>query len=576
MSHATGPSATEITVRETLNLLDERFAAFAEDIAQDRYVLWLGSGISRGRVDDLKRLVRRVLSYLQERIDHSVKNCRFRRALDEVLSLVPPTERKCLDFKRPVGEWEELGTILEYLRPNYSKLLDVSVEGEPLDFLLWEAVDVRGTYANDTVTPDCEHLCVAILVTEGVFSDIASANWDGLIEAAMEQIGGASKSIISVCVTGKDFREPSSRTRLFKFHGCAVRAKTDPGTYRNLLIARHSQINDWISNSTHAVMVNHLIDLVVRKPTLIVGLSVQDANIQNVFASAKNRMKWRWSSNPHAYVFAEDDLGADQKSLLRCVYCDDYETAASPQEIDNSARLPAYAKPLLVALVLHVLCTKLRRLVELAVSRLTAGDCDKLKAGVIALRNFVAACVEPDHLAFIRLLVRHMSCALSLFQEGKILPPAVLHYCPLSVSPVHQIEDEPSLSTSGLRELAIALALLGIGMQNGAWTPDIVDPSDSTAGALRVVSSTSGPTGIFFVANSTAEIQLYRNDYISDGNTAVLVHSTLLAPSMPRSPRATPGRTGHVGSRAVSIAELLESVSSTDQLFQKFREEVAL
>lgn len=49
---------------------------------------------------------------------------------------------------------------------NYARLLDINVGGEPEDYLLWEAVDVRATFADPAKPPDVEHLCLAILVLE--------------------------------------------------------------------------------------------------------------------------------------------------------------------------------------------------------------------------------------------------------------------------------------------------------------------------------------------------------------------------------------------------------------------------
>ena len=51
-----GPSPAPMTVAETLAVLETRFAGFAEGIADGRYVLWLGSGVSRDRLPDLRAL----------------------------------------------------------------------------------------------------------------------------------------------------------------------------------------------------------------------------------------------------------------------------------------------------------------------------------------------------------------------------------------------------------------------------------------------------------------------------------------------------------------------------------------
>ena len=61
------PNAATITVPETLALLDGTFASVARGVAEDRYVLWLGSGISFGRVAGLRQVIARVLEFLRAR-----------------------------------------------------------------------------------------------------------------------------------------------------------------------------------------------------------------------------------------------------------------------------------------------------------------------------------------------------------------------------------------------------------------------------------------------------------------------------------------------------------------------------
>jgi hypothetical protein len=97
------------------------------------------------------------------------------------------------------------------------------------------------------------------------------------------------------------------RASLYKFHGCAVKAGADEAQYRAFLVGRQSQIHEWTANNT--VMVAKLIDLVTSKPTLMLGLSAHDANIQNVFAAAPARMAWNWPSHPPAYVSRKTGLG---------------------------------------------------------------------------------------------------------------------------------------------------------------------------------------------------------------------------------------------------------------------------
>lgn len=193
-----GPTAATITVRETLALLDAPFAATASAVAQDRYALWLGSGISFGRVDGLSELVPRVLEFLRVRIVHGDSECRFCKALNDALALalLAPDEQAGIDLTRPVSEWAICETVVTRLAANYSRFLSIMVDGEVDDFLLWDGVDVVRTYADASLEPDTEHLCIAVLVLEGVASEIATANWDPLIERAVVTLSGSVNPII--------------------------------------------------------------------------------------------------------------------------------------------------------------------------------------------------------------------------------------------------------------------------------------------------------------------------------------------------------------------------------------------
>jgi hypothetical protein len=577
MPPAAAPTALTITIRQAIGLLDGDFAELAEGVAQRRYAFWLGSGISRERVDDLKRVIARVLTYLRHRIDPTAANCRFRVALDEALShaQLSAAERAEIDYARPVEEWPVLDTVLARLTGAYARLLDVRVEGEADDYLLWEAVDVRTTFAAAAARPDCEHICIGILAIEGVLPDVASANWDGLIEAAVDELTDASGTALRICVRAEDLREQPLPTRLLKFHGCAVRAGLDPATYLPLLIARLSQITQWRHNPAYTMMRRQLIDLATTKPALMIGLSAQDSNIQDLFAEGEALMPWVWPCSPPAHVFAEETLGHDQRNLLRCVYRAAY-TANGPA-IDAGARIRAFAKPLLTAVVLHVLCVKLRAFTRAVnAPSLSAADRTELERGIVALRDRVAAAAEHDRLAFIRDFVRGVTRGLMLFQEGAAPAVGSRAYRALGAAPVHKIPDDPTLATSGVREMAAALALLGLGETTGSWAIAPGDATQPNDGVIRITSP-AGSARMFFAAHSGVGVRLEINAIVGpDDGDAIIVHSTAPVPRMARSPRAAPGRTGRAGLRNVGMAELLREAAAAAELGRRFREEAAL
>lgn len=568
------PNAVKITVRETLDLLDGPFAEVAKGVAEDRYALWLGSGISFGRVDGLRQVIARVIEFLRVRIVAGGFGCRFKKAIYDVLALasLSEEERVRVNLALPFAMWQDADAIVGRLVNQYARLLDIDVDGEANDYLLWEAVDIRSTFADPNKVPDVEHLCLAILALEGASTDIASANWDGLIESSVARLSGG-QAALTVCARPEDLREPVQRARLIKFHGCAIRAVQDEGAYRPFLVARLSQINGWADRPENAALMTRLVDIIATKPTLMMGLSVQDSNIQGLFAKAAANLVWRWPGDRPSYVFSENELGVDQRALLHNVYKLD-ETPANRQQIFESSRIQAYAKPLLVALVLHVLCTKVTTLIDLAAGPIGLADRQPLRDGVIAFRNQLSTYVEPDALSFINTLVDQCGRSMQLIRNGS-LADAHGRYQALTTESIRSIAGNPGLPASGLRETAVAVGLLGAGLANDDWTVVAPDPSSTRDGMIHV-NTTSGVAKVFLASGPHAALQLRYEGHVIDADEPIVIQGLKLAPSMARSPRGAPGRTGRTVVREVSIASLLESSTTFDELFQRFREELAI
>src|SRR3546814_19363006 len=108
--------------------------------------------------------------------------------------------------------------------------------------------------------------------------------------------------------------------------------------------ARQNQINGW--SARNPVMAPFLTGLITRRPTLMLGLSAQDSNIQNLFAEAQATMAWPWPSHPPAYGFSENALGIDPRGLLQNVY-HLHSGPAYRSTMSSKSLVQAYAKPLL-------------------------------------------------------------------------------------------------------------------------------------------------------------------------------------------------------------------------------------
>jgi hypothetical protein len=304
------------------------------------------------------------------------------------------------------------------------------------------------------------------------------------------------------------------------------------------------------------------------------GLSPQDSDIKFVFDKAKSVLRWPWPCTPPAYVFAENTLGPDQLTVLRVVYGED-AYAAHSTDIDESALVRVYAKQLLTALLLNVLFLKLCTLLSLATtSRLPATDRDTLKTALRQMRDRVAEHAQPDVCQFVRDLVKQTGKFLNIFRSGST--SIITRYYPLTTAPTNQIGLDPSLSTSGLSGLSVALSLLQLGHSLGFWVLLLAAHSGPGTGALSVsIGSWTGR--VFVVANINVAVQISDAGYMSESDPDVLVIvSSRLIPRNTRSPTAAPGRTGSKKARSVGIEDLLASTASTDDLLQRFREELVL
>lgn len=564
-----------ISVAQTLALLDGPFVELAQGVAEGRYALWLGSGISRFVVDDLKKVVTKVLRYLRAHADFGVADCAFAEALDKALNLAELGDAEKDKFDRTVefGLWEPevFRAIVDRLIGKYSKLLNIRIRDQEPDFLLWDVVDAAAVYADPTLQPECEHLCVALLAIEGVLQEVPTANWDGLIEKAVDELAGANAPILQVCVVAEDFTGPARRTRLLKFHGCAVRARQDPPAYRDKLIARQPQIEDWSKAESSAAMHQQIVSLATIRHTLMVGLSAQDTNIRDVFRSGRAAMKWAWPSHPPAYVFAEDVVGDDQKVILNAVYREAYD--ANPDAVAQAAHVRAFAKPLLVGLLLDVLRRKLVALARCATAPgLAPADRDDLEAGLAVLRDRLAAGADGDRTVFIRALVAETARAVRMMRT----PASIGTYEPLGIQTVNQIPADPGNATSGLPELASGLALLGLGEADGLWAIERADPAAALNGAARLTPTGGAPQRIFFVANQEAALQLHIAGIVGENDPdAVIVYSTAPETRATRSPHAR-RRTGVPATRRVGLRPLLRDAADLAELRRRFRTEAVL
>ena len=581
------PNATNISVREVLGKLDAEFAPMAVAVENGEFALWVGSGISR-RAPDLGDLIARAMEHLRQRAVDPKTSAAFEPAFFEALKLaqVEPDAAQPY-FNQEFQAWKIAESIKDELWNKYSRLLDIRVPGQRGDYLLWEAVDIRAAFQHPN-SPAAQHLAIAILIMEGAVRDIASANWDGFIEAAVAKLSsGAADSLVPVVDPGQ-LRAAAGKPRLLKFHGCIVYGTEYPNDFRKYLTGSHTQIVEWPNNKDFEAMRAAITALATNMKSLVLGLSIQDANLQGIFSAAKQVNPWPWPSAPNApgHVFCEDEIKAGQRDVLKVVYGEAYNHHIL--QIEAGTHLRAWAEQVLVALVLKLLTDKLSTLIDLKLAATAlSGATPAITAELTDFRDLIAGLAIGDRTVFAEQAIATWSRLLALYRSGALATDRDA-YQVLSASRPNQLAADHNAQAAGLGDMGIALALLHGGKKAGLWALGPPFDTNLTSGALAAKAAWPGATErpVFLVRGAGEAIALRKAGAFANDN-AIVIHSDDAwselqgvgagtgAPS-PRRLRTPPGRTGVLETRHVSLQTLVARSADFDDLRSRFVSEVTL
>lgn len=579
------PTATQITVTEVLRKLDAEFEAVARAVENGEFALWVGSGISR-RAPSLGGLIDRAMEFMRVRAVDDATSATYIPALHAAIQLAArdPTTLEHR-FSTPYTAWSEAEAITGALWNKYSRVLDIRISGTQPDFILWDAIDIRAEFA-PPIPPAAQHLCIAILVLEGAVGTIASANWDGFIEVAVNRLSGGVAGVLQVVVDPAQMRDPPGRAQLLKFHGCIVHASDDPARYRRYLTGSHTQIIDWPEEPRFAAMRGLVVSAATNMKTLVLGLSIQDANLQNVFTKAKAVHPWPWPCAPAAaaaHIFCEDRVTEGQRDVLRVVYGDAYND--NIEAIESGSHIRAWAEQVLIALVLRVVADKLTKLMGIWLAAAgkapIAGD---LEPSIVDLRNSIADLATLDAVDESRTPatnrgIQLWSRMLAIFRTGA-LPASADAYETLSPSRLGLLAADPNSLSNGLGQLAITLALLQYGIVAGRWTIAEPETSDVAAGCATARGSRAGASArpVFMVKSAAEAITLQERGAFANNN-AVVIHADdtwLRIGVSARRVSGAPGRTGHIVPIHVSVSEMVGRCGNAAELHRAFAAELIL
>lgn len=580
-------SANQISVREVLVKFSTDFASMARAVENGEFALWIGSGISQ-QAPNLGNLIEQAFDYIRERAISPATAASFMPAFEEALDLAKINPANVQEqYSQPLVVWPEHDEIIERLWTNYSRVLDIRIPDTEPDFILWDAINIREAFENPAA-PAAEHLCIAVLILEGAVQAIASANWDGFIEAAIERLSGGVQGVLQVVVDPNQLRGPAGRAQLLKFHGCIVHATREPAIFRRFLTGSYTQIMGWPESGEFAAMRHAVVGLATNQKTLVLGLSIQDNNLQTLFARARALHAWSWPCAPAspAHIFCEDNIRQGQRDVLRLSYGDAYN--ADPAGVHAATLLRAWGEKVLIAMVLKLLTDKLAILMQLNLAPLGKANISAALAPLLeTLRDDIADLAVPapetsHRTPFVNEAIALWSRMLSLFRCGA-LPSNPEAYETLSSSTPNLLAADQNAQGMGLGFLGIALSLLQNGRQAGLWELRKPESNALTSGAF--ITRALRPDGIdrpFFVVKSATEAIGLKSRGAFANDNAIVVHADTAWHQMvesgttARRVRSAPGRTGIIGETHVSLGNLLTRCEDAGTLQQEFIAEIML
>ena len=555
-------------MREAWRLLRANHPELIEDVADGKRFVWLGSGISRDQVPDLVELMARVLRFLRDRAASGESDAGSHSdALLEILDDHLPGER--LRYESDPMSWEP--TTLELLRERYSRVLGVGVAGKPSNYLLIDGAGLPNLYGDPGLEPGPTHTMLAMLISEGVITNLASGNWDGLVEKALVGIS-ATDTLLDVYVDVNDPRDAHGHAEIAKFHGCAVLTLNDPIRYRDKIIATPAQISRLHGDDAYAHMRDRLRDLTTRTRSLVLGLSVQDSDLLAIFQAAANRSPWRWESAHPAYLFAEPAVLPSQRDVLEVAYGEDYGRER-PRILARSA-LGAYAGPVTGALLIEVLASKLVAALQRH-QNLPANVMPSLEKGIRRLVLRVVIGFGRDEVSLAAFLLDGYSDFLRTYFGPATVGAA--QYLPFARGTRNQLGTDFAVVAMGIDLLAVAVGIIGLGEEVGRWRVSLDREEKGSRILVSRRRASTGSTLIVVHGAREAITAMDSDDWISGPGDMVLLQMEVGSVASVRSPGGRIGRGRKVRTRReLAWSEISDSVTNVEDLMARFETGVGL
>lgn len=497
--------AHDATLSEALLHLDTTWVGIRDSVLNDRHLLWIGSGISRERFPALPELLEQLFESLHAAQDPANPDCPYlKKGVEIVASYSGVTG---LDLRQPPAAWAtSLKTqLFKELTRNYAKVLGENVNAAGVSRNIpFDILKLDETYSAASVMPDAEHRLLALLMAEGAVTQIVTTNWDPLTERAHKALGVSPDPWIIACAAELD--GASGAASIFKVHGCAERSMAEPAKYKQHMIATHHQITRWSMEPLFRPFFEKLRTLLRERPSLFVGISGQDFNLQSQCVAVS--CDGPAVGFPPPRVTFSGSVGVPQREILQAIHRENY--APNEAVINSAAALPLYGKPLFGALYVLLLVEKLKVILDAGEVYFASDDQRALaRAGLVKLRDML--CARFDALGWAdrwRVLAAEMPgfiARLLQVYRSQSLPANAESYVQLHPSNPAGMVADPNLISLNLHWLALALATVSAAAV-GTWHLLASVETDGSDGQLRVVSP-GGETCLFLLRQGVSAIQ---------------------------------------------------------------------
>jgi hypothetical protein len=522
-----------------------------------------------------------VLKLLYSSSNPTDPNCPHQKALTAIMQLTPIRDLPVTDDPDswPTARKSEL---IQLLSDKYSDVLEQDVRlGTRTLLITWDLLKLQEKYSDPSKTPDAEHRFVALLVEEGIITELITTNWDALVELAHEECRVGKQLTMQSVACGNEWTRNGFRSRLIKIHGCARKVRSNEALYRPFLVATRTDIRTWLNR--FEPFKTAFKTILREKTAFFVGLSAQDWNIQDQCGEASFGQETFFSTVPPKVYFAELEIRNSQRAILKAIYGQPtYDGDA--QNIDTNAAIPIYAKTLLGSLYLLALAEKANLIATLPNPILTA-ECQALlastlqqiKAEVLAKYDGIA-----DEGARWRAVAEEIpyfvSRMLSMYRRRR--PPASRRaYEAIGDKHLGQLP-ESAHEVLDLQWLIFSLAVLHEGINRTFWRLALPAALDGDQGQLQLSNGTAS-VPVFLLQNDTGLPALLAGGFINaaypDRNIVIYPGERKRTIKRVTSPaRSLPGAATIKEPHELWLRGELEDAASLTELFNNIKSEIAL